>query len=200
MRIIFCQTTDPYQIRQSQADRPLHPLRGHELSQIEEIKSRRVLGVHYLLPYHTSDTCSNPSSPLRRFSTNALEQLKTLRQLEDLNLYYCGDGRLTSCVEDIAMNCRNLVSLNLGGIPLSRATIKCLADRCDQLLALNLCGTKLVDADLKHLARLKQLIALNISSNLELTNQGLRVLTEFTCLQKLDLFGIGRTEGFDESK
>lgn len=144
------------------------------------------------------DTSSNPHP--NRFTTKTLSLLKNLKQLEELNLYYCGDGQFTSCIEDIAMNCPNLVSLNLGGIPLSRATIKCLADQCDKLMALNLCGSKLVDADLKHLARLQHLISLNISSNLDLTNKGLKILTEFKHLQKLDLFGIGRTEGFDESK
>ncbi len=138
------------------------------------------------------------SNSQRRFSTRTLSLLKNLKQLEELNLYYCGDGQLTSCIEDIAANCPNLVSLNLGGIPLSRATVKCLADRCNQLVALNLCGCKLGDAELMHLSRLKNLISLNISSNLDLTNKGVKILAEFKHLQRLDLFGIGRAEGFDD--
>jgi Leucine-rich repeat (LRR) protein len=121
-------------------------------------------------------------------SDRGVERLKTLRQLEDLNL--SAAEFITDAAIAFLRGHRQLKTLNLRGTDITDTSLSYVAE-LPQLQSLDISFTQVSDVGLEHLASLSRLEELNLGGN-KISGVGLHVLKLLPNLRKLSFYGIQR--------
>jgi internalin A len=116
------------------------------------------------------------------------EQLKTLANLEELNLFAA--EFITDAAMAFLRGNRRLTALNLRGTDVTDTSLAYIAE-LSNLKSLDVSFTQITDVGLEHLASLAQLEELNLGGN-KITGAGLHVLKLLPKLRKLSFYGIQR--------
>jgi internalin A len=116
------------------------------------------------------------------------EQLKTLANLEELNLFAA--EFITDAAMAFLRGNRHLTALNLRGTDVTDTSLAYIAE-LSNLKSLDVSFTQITDVGLEHLASLAQLEELNLGGN-KITGASLHVLKLLPKLRKLSFYGIQR--------
>jgi internalin A len=116
------------------------------------------------------------------------EQLKTLANLEELNLFAA--EFITDAAMAFLRGNRRLTALNLRGTDVTDTSLAYIAE-LSNLKSLDVSFTQITDVGLEHLASLAQLEELNLGGN-KITGASLHVLKLLPKLRKLSFYGIQR--------
>jgi Leucine rich repeat/Leucine Rich repeat len=116
------------------------------------------------------------------------DQLKTLANLEELNLFAA--EFITDAAMAFLRGNRRLTALNLRGTDVTDTSLAYIAE-LSNLKSLDVSFTQITDVGLEHLASLAQLEELNLGGN-KITGASLHVLKLLPKLRKLSFYGIQR--------
>ncbi len=121
-------------------------------------------------------------------SDRAIERLKPLDQLEELNLYAA--EFITDAAVAFLRGHQSLTRLNLRGTDVTDTSLAYIAE-LPHLKTLDISFTQITDVGFEHLAALSELEDLNLGGN-KISGDGLHVLKLLPHLKRLSFYGIQR--------